>query len=111
MRSTRKYLDLERKVLVSINENANGPVHDQEQISARDAELLRLARQRTGEELLKLATQAATHPQLSSAGPWAAIPLVLALGMPPDVLPDNFLPDILPENPLDVPASRNRYTR
>lgn len=108
MRSTRKYLDLERKVLVSINENADGPVHDQEQISARDAELLRVARQRTGEELLKLATQAATHPQLSVAGPWAAIPLALALGVPPD----NFLPDILPENPLDVPTPQNyRYTR
>jgi hypothetical protein len=105
------YLDLERKVLVSINENANGHVHGGEQTSARDAELLRVARRRTGEELRKLATQAATYPQLSAAGPWATIPLVLALGMAPDVLPDNLFPDLLSDSPFNVPTPQNRYVR
>ncbi len=96
---------------MSINENANGPVHDSEQTSARDADVLRMARRRTDEELLKLATRAATHPQLSAAGPWAAIPLALALGLVPDVLQDNFIPDLLSDSPSNLPMALNRYTR
>jgi hypothetical protein len=96
---------------MSINENANGPVHDSEQTYARDADVLRMARRRTDEELLKLATRAATHPQLSAAGPWAAIPLALALGLDPDVLQDNFILDLLPDSPSNPPTPQNRYAR